>query len=101
MPKRSGTAGEGAHTRKRGRGGESANAGNTAVRAAGDGAGCYAEPAAESEYERQRRQNIKRNKELLDTLGIGSTLQAVTVIQVRTCIWLSAPNRLSVVGARI
>ena len=77
--------GEGVHTRKRGRGGESADAGNTAARTAGDDAGFYAEPAAESEYERQRQHNIKRNKELLDTLGIGSTLQAVTVMQVRTC----------------
>ena len=84
-------AGEGAHARKRGHAApsgvssESADAGNTAARAASDGAGCDAEPAAESEYERQRRHNIKRNKDLLDTLGIGSTLHAVTVLQVWTC----------------
>jgi hypothetical protein len=42
------------------------------------------EEAGESEYEMQRLQNIKRNQKLLDTLGIGSTLQAVVASQVVT-----------------
>ncbi len=81
--------------RKRGRRGAPKNstgpadAGVPAAHAAGAGAKCDVEPG-ESEYERQRRLNIKRNQELLDTLGIGSALQEVTVVQVWACSTLQS-----------
>ena len=74
-----------APARKRGR----RSAPQSSADPAGAGAQCDAEPG-ESEYERQRRLNIKRNQELLDTLGISSALQEVTVVQVGACSTLQS-----------
>jgi hypothetical protein len=49
------------------------------------------EKGEENDYEQQRLQNIKRNQDLMEKLGIGSTLQVVVAAQSRCAAPARAP----------